>query len=71
MSARSRSRIVMPARWSRQIAAYSSTFDICGITRTFHREHPDAVLASTPALTKLVNITRPWIRAPPKPMYNR
>jgi hypothetical protein len=50
---RSSSRIVMPARWSRRIAAYSSTFDICGMTRAFHREHPDAVLASTSVLTKL------------------
>ncbi|GAA3136183.1 hypothetical protein GCM10010521_22920 [Streptomyces rameus] len=30
MYLRSNSRIVMPARWSRRIAAYSSTFDICG-----------------------------------------
>lgn len=64
---RSSARIVMPARWSRRNAAYSSAFDICGMTRTFHREHPYAVLASTPALTKLMNITRPWIRGPPKP----
>ncbi|GGQ19512.1 hypothetical protein GCM10010279_29120 [Streptomyces mutabilis] len=68
---RSNSRIVTPARWSRRIAAYSSTFDICGMTRTFHRQHPDAVLASTPLPSKLVNITRPWKRAPPKPVYNR
>ncbi|MFJ9854982.1 hypothetical protein [Streptomyces sp. NPDC101150] len=29
------------------------------MTRTFHQEHSDAVLASTAALSKLVNITRP------------
>ncbi|MGW7434072.1 hypothetical protein ACWGIN_31645 [Streptomyces sp. NPDC054861] len=39
---RSRARIDVPARWSRRIAAYSSTFDICGMTSTFHQEHPDA-----------------------------
>ncbi|MFD5342045.1 hypothetical protein [Streptomyces hawaiiensis] len=32
---------------SRRIAAYSSTFDICGMTRTFRQEHPDAALART------------------------
>jgi hypothetical protein len=33
---RSIGRIFMPPRWSRRIAAYSSTFDICGMTRAFH-----------------------------------
>lgn len=65
---RSSSRIDMPPRWSRRIAAYSSTFDICGMTRTFHQEHPDAALARTPVPPELVNITRPWFWAPPKPV---
>ncbi|MEU5510810.1 hypothetical protein [Streptomyces fungicidicus] len=64
------SRIVMPSRWSRRIAAYSSTFDICGMTRAFHQEHPDAGLASTPMTSKLVNITRPWFRVTPKLVNN-
>ncbi|WP_333740507.1 hypothetical protein [Streptomyces sp. IBSBF 2806] len=63
---RSSSRIDMPLRWSRRIAAYSSTFDICGMTSTFHQEHLDAALARTPVPPKLVDITRPWIRAPLK-----
>ncbi|WP_069817512.1 hypothetical protein [Streptomyces sp. TP-A0874] len=33
---RSKARTDMPPRWSRRIAAYSSTLDICGMTRTFH-----------------------------------
>ncbi|MCX4775086.1 MULTISPECIES: hypothetical protein [unclassified Streptomyces] len=40
------------------------------MTRTFHQEHLDAALASTPVLSKLVNITRPWIWVPPKPVNN-
>ncbi|MFF5933200.1 hypothetical protein [Streptomyces sp. NPDC012508] len=67
---RSISRIFMPPRWSRRIAAYSSTFDIRGMTRPFHQEHPDAALASTLVTSNLVNITRPWIGAPPKPVNN-
>lgn len=51
-------------------APLGSTLDICGMTRTFHQEHLDAVLASTAVLSKLVNITRPWVWAPPKPMNN-
>ncbi|MFJ5637667.1 hypothetical protein ACIQF5_34190 [Streptomyces goshikiensis] len=35
--------------------------------QVLHQEHPDAALASTPVTSKLVNITRPWIRAPPNP----
>ncbi|MFD4974842.1 hypothetical protein [Streptomyces sp. NPDC058424] len=35
----------MPPRWSRRIAAYSSTFDMRGMTSTFHQEHLDAALA--------------------------
>lgn len=54
----------------RRIAAYSSTFDICGMTRAFHQKHPDAARASTPVTSKLVHITRPWIWAPPKAMNN-
>ncbi|MER8162296.1 hypothetical protein [Streptomyces sp. NPDC094472] len=54
---RSTSRIVMPPRWSRRIAAYRSTFDICGMTRAFHQEHLDAPVASAPVTSKLVNIT--------------
>ncbi|CAM5674388.1 hypothetical protein SCANM63S_00669 [Streptomyces canarius] len=42
---RSSSRIDMPPRWSRRIAAYGSTFDICGMTSTSHQEHPDAARA--------------------------
>lgn len=34
-------------------AAYSSTFDICGVTSTFHQEHLDAALARTSAPPKL------------------
>ncbi|WP_187283336.1 hypothetical protein [Streptomyces sp. t39] len=45
----SRARIDVPARWSRRIAAYNSTFDICGMTSTFHQEHPDAVACPGPA----------------------
>jgi hypothetical protein len=40
--------------FGRLFAAYSSTFDICGMTRAFHREHPDAALASTPVLSTLL-----------------
>lgn len=36
---RSRARIDTPARWSRRIAAYSSTFVICGMASAFHQEH--------------------------------
>ncbi|GGW96540.1 hypothetical protein GCM10010297_18030 [Streptomyces malachitofuscus] len=57
--ARSSCRIDMPLRWSRRIAAYSSTFDIRGMTSTFHQEHPDAALARTPMPPKLVDITHP------------
>lgn len=67
---RSISRIFIPPRWSRRIAACSSIFDICGMTRPFHQEHPDAPVAGTLATSKLVNITRPWIWAPPKPVNN-
>ncbi|MFB6717882.1 MULTISPECIES: hypothetical protein [unclassified Streptomyces] len=63
---RSSSRIDMPPRWSRRIAAYSSTFDIWGMTSTFHQEHPDAVLARALVPPKLINITRPWFGVPPK-----
>lgn len=67
---RSRARIDWPARWSRRIAAYSLGFDTCGMTSTFHHEHPDAALASTAALSKLLNITRPGKGVPPKvPAY--
>ncbi|WP_331718915.1 hypothetical protein OHU23_40640 (plasmid) [Streptomyces virginiae] len=52
---RSISRIFVPARWSRRIAAYSSTFDICGMTGTFHQEHPDAALAKTLVPSKLTS----------------
>ncbi|NEB96504.1 MULTISPECIES: hypothetical protein [Streptomyces] len=62
------SRIDLPPRWSRRIAAYSSTFDIRGMTRTFHQEHPDAALARTPAPPELINITGLWFWAPPKPV---
>jgi len=58
----------MPSRWSRRIAAYSSTFDICGMTSTFHQEHPDAALARDPVPPKSIDITRPWAGAPPKPI---
>ncbi|MFD9606310.1 hypothetical protein OG609_44915 (plasmid) [Streptomyces sp. NBC_01224] len=34
--------------------AYSSTFDIWGMTSTFHQEHPDAVLARALAPPKLI-----------------
>lgn len=61
----------MPPRWSRRIAAYSSIFDIRGMTRTFHHEYPDAALARTPAPPKLVNITHPGNGAPPKPIDKR
>ncbi|MFD7386458.1 hypothetical protein [Streptomyces anulatus] len=61
------SRIYLPPRWSRRIAAYSSTFDIRGMTMTFHQEHPDAALARTPAPPELIN-TRLWFWAPPKPV---
>ncbi|MFE9926166.1 hypothetical protein ACFYQA_32755 [Streptomyces sp. NPDC005774] len=50
----------MPSRWSRRIAAYSSTFDIRGMTRTFHQEHLDAALARTLVPPELVDITPPW-----------
>ncbi|MFE3152554.1 hypothetical protein ACFXJ6_38900, partial [Streptomyces sp. NPDC059218] len=29
------------------------TFDICGMTRPFHQEHPDAALTRTPVTSKL------------------
>ncbi|MFF2191235.1 hypothetical protein [Streptomyces sp. NPDC058155] len=64
-------RIDRPLRWSRPIAAYSSTFDMGGMTSTFHQEHPDAALARTPVPPKLINITRPWIEVPPKPIDKR
>lgn len=64
---RSSSRIDMPLRWSRRIAAYSSTFGICGMTSTFHQEHPDAALARELVLPKLINTTRPWNGVPPNP----
>ncbi len=40
----------------------------CGMTRAFHQEHPDAPVARTQVPSKLVNITRPWIWVPPKPV---
>lgn len=43
----------IPERRDQAITAYSSTFGICGMTRTFHQEHPDAALASNPVLSKL------------------
>ncbi|MFD7517383.1 hypothetical protein ACFV85_21565 [Streptomyces niveus] len=49
---RSSSRIDIPPRWSRRIAAYSSTFDILrGMTSTFHQEHPDAAPANRASQT--------------------
>ncbi|MFC9621828.1 hypothetical protein ACFTXM_18180 [Streptomyces sp. NPDC056930] len=50
---RSISRSVMPPRWSRRIAARSSIFDGCGMTRAFHQKHLDAVQTSTSVLSKL------------------
>lgn len=41
---------------------------MCGMTRTFRQEHPDAALAGAPVLSKLVNITRPWIWVLSKPV---
>ncbi|MFF7082217.1 tyrosine-type recombinase/integrase [Streptomyces lavendulae] len=41
------------------------------MTSTFHQEHVDAALARTPVPPKLVDITHPWIRAPPKPIDKR
>ncbi|MFI7359779.1 hypothetical protein ACIBTP_38335 [Streptomyces avidinii] len=41
------------------------------MTSTFQQEHPDAALARTPAPPKLVDITHPWNRAPPKPIDKR
>ncbi|MFE1013751.1 helicase associated domain-containing protein [Streptomyces sp. NPDC058794] len=41
------------------------------MTSTFHQEHPDAALARTPVPPKLVDITHPWNRAPPKPIDKR
>ncbi|MFJ5901952.1 hypothetical protein ACIQFZ_43105 [Streptomyces sp. NPDC093064] len=38
------------------------------MTSTFQQEHPDAALARTPAPPKLVDITHPWVRAPPEPI---
>jgi hypothetical protein len=54
-------RIFMPPRWSRRIAAYSSTFDICGMTRAFRRKHPDTALASAPVLSKLGFWLNSWM----------
>lgn len=65
---RSSSRIDMPPRWSRRIGAYNSTFGTYGMTRPFHQEHPDAALARELVPPKLINITRPWIWVPPKPI---
>ncbi|MEY2233330.1 hypothetical protein [Streptomyces sp. BF23-19] len=48
-------RVFVLARWSRRIAAYSSTFDICGMTRTLYQEHPDAALAKTLVTSKLMS----------------
>ncbi|MGW3498583.1 hypothetical protein [Streptomyces sp. NPDC001020] len=31
----------------------------CGMTSTFHQEHPDAALARAPTPPKLINITPP------------
>jgi hypothetical protein len=38
------------------------------MTSTFHQEHVDAALARTLVPPKLVDITHPWNRAPPKPI---
>ncbi|MFE2561608.1 hypothetical protein ACFXGT_37490 [Streptomyces sp. NPDC059352] len=38
------------------------------MTSTFRQEHPDAALARATLPPKLVNITRPWIGSPPKPI---
>lgn len=43
-------------------------FDIGGMTSTFHQEHADVALARAAAPPKLINITRPWFWAPPKPI---
>ncbi|MFF1593165.1 hypothetical protein ACFVY0_34350 [Streptomyces sp. NPDC058286] len=40
------------------------------MTSTLHQEQLDAALASTPVLSNLVNMTRPWIWVPPKPVNN-
>ncbi|MEV4996641.1 hypothetical protein [Streptomyces niveus] len=32
--------IGIPPQWARRIAAYSSTFDIQGMTSTFRQKHP-------------------------------
>ncbi|MFB6513102.1 hypothetical protein ACFCW4_29650 [Streptomyces virginiae] len=48
-------RVFVLAWWSRQIAAYSSTFDICGMARTLHQEHPDAALAKALVTSKLMS----------------
>lgn len=45
---RSSSRIDMPPRWSRRIAAYSATFDTRGMTSAFHQKHVAAALTSVP-----------------------
>ncbi|NUK26009.1 hypothetical protein [Streptomyces lunaelactis] len=46
--------------------AHNLTFGIRAMTSTFHEGHLVAALARTPAPPKLVDITHPWIRAPPK-----
>ncbi|MFB8046186.1 hypothetical protein ACFC8F_33380 [Streptomyces hydrogenans] len=57
-------RIDMPPRWSRRIAAYSSTFEILGMTSAFHQEHPDAALTRTSAPPKpLAKRRRYWVLA--------
>ncbi|MFF1839929.1 hypothetical protein ACFVXE_38125 [Streptomyces sp. NPDC058231] len=38
------------------------------MTSIFHQEHPDAALARAAMPPNLVNIARPWIGAPPKPI---
>ncbi|MFI7020864.1 hypothetical protein [Streptomyces sp. NPDC050164] len=38
------------------------------MTSTFHQEHPDAALARDSVPPELANTTRPWNRAPPKPV---
>ncbi|WP_405803766.1 hypothetical protein OG729_01650 [Streptomyces sp. NBC_00210] len=41
------------------------------MTITFHHEQPDAAPAGELVPPKLINITRPSIGAPPKPIDNR
>lgn len=54
-----------PPRRSRRITAYSSTFDICGMTSTFHQKQLDAALARELVLPKPIDMCRHYCGSGP------